>query len=214
MNPELLDTLGPDQGRESLRDLVRLNRWWGGRSTLRALLKEAGAGGAFSLLDVGAASGDLARAIRRRYPAARITCVDYIPWHLQPAPHPKLAANAFALPFAGARFDYVFSSLFLHHFTGAQIVALFREFARLARQAVLAIDLERHPVPYYFVPWTRLAFRWNRVTSHDARASVEAAFQPRELEQLAREAGLRDVRARAFRPAFRIALLARPPEQP
>ena len=28
--PELVDTLPPEQARASLRDLVRINRYWGG----------------------------------------------------------------------------------------------------------------------------------------------------------------------------------------
>jgi len=46
------------------------------------------------------------------------------------------------------------------------------------------------------------------VTVHDGAISVEAAFHRRELEELARQAGLRSPQARVFRPAFRIALTA------
>ena len=38
LKPELLDTLPPEEARESLADLVRINKYWGGHSTLRKLV--------------------------------------------------------------------------------------------------------------------------------------------------------------------------------
>ena len=73
-------------------------------------------------------------------------------------------------------------------------------------------DLHRNPIPYYFVPWPKWLFGWHPVTVNDAQISVEAAFRPRELEILARRAGLTNPRARAYWPAFRIAMLANVPE--
>jgi len=153
----------------------------------------------------------MGEAVRALHPAARVTSLDLIPWHLEAASHPKVAADAFSLPFGDASFDFVFSSLFLHHFQDRQVQALFREFGRVARRAVLVIDLERHPVPYYFVPWTRWLFGWDRVTCHDASISVEAAFRKDELLALAAQAGLSAPDARTFHPGFRIALWAGSP---
>lgn len=210
--PELLDTLTPDQARASLSDLVRINRDWGGHSTLRRLLRESvSQGQAFSTLDVGAASGDMGACIRRWYPRAQVTSLDYVASHLARAAGPKVVADAFRLPFQPGSFDFVFCSLFLHHFENEQIVALLRQFGGVARRAVLVIDLERHPIPYYFIAWSRPFLGWDPVTVHDGAISVEAAFRPKELADLARQAGLKNVRAQAFRPAFRIALFGEGP---
>ena len=88
------------------------------------------------------------------------------------------------------------------------IAVLLAGFGRVARKQVLVIDLWRHPVPYYFISRTRWLFGWHPVTVYDGAISVEAAFRPLELEELARQAGLRNPRVRRFRPAFRIALAA------
>jgi ubiquinone/menaquinone biosynthesis C-methylase UbiE len=205
IKPELLDTLPEEQARASLDDLTRINRHWGGHSTLRRLLSENVAG-AFSMLDVGAASGDMGAIVRRWYPDARVTSLDRIVSHLAHAGQPRIAGDAFGLPFRAKSFDYVFCSLFLHHFTDEEIVRLLGGFAEIARRKVLVIDLERNPVAYYFLPWTRWVLGWDAVTVHDGSISVEAAFQARELKELARRAGLKDVIARAHRPAFRIAM--------
>jgi SAM-dependent methyltransferase len=206
--PELLDTLPPDQARASLGDLVRINRRWGGHSTLRRLLREnVPSDQPFSVLDVGAASGDMGACIRGWYHAAKVTSLDYVVSHLAGS-GPRVAGDAFRLPFRPASFDYVFCSLFLHHFRDEQVVELLRNFGAVARKAVLVIDLERNPIPYYFIAWSRPLLGWDPVTVHDGAISVEAAFRRKELEELARRAGLRNPRARVFRPAFRIALVA------
>jgi hypothetical protein len=209
LKPEILDTLTEGEARASLADLVRINRQWGGHSTLRRLLRDVvQSGESFSLLDVGAASGDMGSRIREWYPKARVVSLDRIAAHLAVCPGERIAGDAFRLPVRENSFDYVFSSLFLHHFTDEQVVQLFAEFRRVARRAVLAIDLERNPIAYYFLPCSRWLFGWDPVTVHDGAISVEAAFRPRELAALARRAGLENPRARTYRPAFRIGLVA------
>jgi SAM-dependent methyltransferase len=209
LKPELLDTLPPEEARESLADLVRVNKYWGGHSTLRKLVDDViPLGEPFTLLDVGAASGDMGRHVREYRPQVQVTSLDYIESHLEACADPRVAGDAFALPFAPRSFDYVFSSLFLHHFTDDQVVELLAAFGRVARKQVLMIDLWRHPVPYYFISRTRWLFGWHPVTVYDGAISVEAAFRPRELADLARRAGLASPQTRTFVPAFRIALAA------
>ena len=209
IKPEILDTVSPDEARPSLADLVRINHHFGGHSLLRSMLSElVQPEERFTLLDVGAASGDMAASVLRSYPRASVTSADYLESHLAAAAPPRVAADAFRLPFRDAGFDFVFSSLFLHHFPDDQVVALLTGFRKVARRAVLMIDLERHPVPYYFLPATRWLFGWHPITLNDAPISVEAGFRKAELENLARAAGFAQPRVRVHRPAFRLSLLA------
>jgi hypothetical protein len=208
LKPEILDTLPYEQAKASLADLIRLNRRWGGHSTLRHLLRNTVPEGSFSLLDVGAASGDMGVRIREWYPQARVISLDRLASHLATASGPRVAGDAFSLPFRPKSIDYVFCSLFLHHFTDQEVTQLLHGFGEVARRAVLVIDLDRNPVAYYFVPWTKWLFGWDPVTVNDAQISVEAAFHARELETLARRAGLGNPSARAYWPAFRVAMVA------
>ena len=147
--------------------------------------------------------------IRQWYPEAQVTSLDYVESHLTGLVG---AASGRATP-SGCRFARRASTTsFVRSFCiisqDDQVVELLRNFGEVARKAVLVIDLERNPIPYYFIAWSRPILGWDPVTVHDGAISVEAAFRRKELEDLARQAGLRNPRARVFRPAFRIALVA------
>jgi len=205
-----MDHAPPEVAQRNLADLIRINRNFGGHSVLRRMAREIIAGDErFTLLDIGAASGDTARILQAIYPKAAITSLDYNAVNLGSAPHPKLLGDAFALPFRPGSFDYVACSLFLHHFTDEQVVELLRSFYAVARCALLVSDLERNIVPYCFLPATRYLFGWERITVHDGVISVRAAFRKSELLELSRRAGITNAQAAVHRPAFRISLTAR-----
>ncbi len=207
--PELLDHAPPEIARENLADLVRINSRFGGHSTIRQLISNAlDAAGESSLLDVGAASGDTARLISGLYPGARVTNLDQSPVNLQSASHPKLIADAFHLPFGPRSFDYVLSSLFLHHFEDEQVVRLLADMYRVSRRGILITDLERHILPYIFLPLSRPLFKWGDITVHDGIRSVRAAFTAAELGRLATHAGIPKPIVKSHRPAFRLTLRA------
>jgi hypothetical protein len=207
--PELLDDAPPDEAKQSLQDIVRINRWFGGYSTLKKIFGQfVRSSDSFSVLDVGAASGDMGATLRRIYPHAVVTSLDYRANHLAAAADPRVVADAFRLPFRERSFDFVFSSLFLHHFSDEAVVELLGNFRSAARVAVTAIDLDRGPLAYHFIPATSWLFRWHRLTLNDAPISVAAAFKTEELVRLANRAGMARARARAYQPWARIALVA------
>jgi ubiquinone/menaquinone biosynthesis C-methylase UbiE len=210
IRPELLDHAEPEEARINLQDLIRINRWFGGHSTvLKTLARVAAPHQAFSLLDIGAASGDSARIIQQAYQSATVTSLDYNLVNCEAAPMPKVIANAFQLPFAPQSFDFVFCSSFLHHFSNEQVVELLHNAYSIAKQALIVCDLERHILPYLFLPATKFLFRWGRLTVHDGIISVRASFRAGELKRLSEEAGIRGAEFAVYRPAFRIAMIAR-----
>jgi len=210
IKPELLDDESGADKRASLHDLVRIGRYLGGHRVLRGLMRRlTSPDERFTLLDVGSATGDSGAIIRGVRPQAEVTSFDYRLEHLGPAPFPKVAGDAFRLPFRAGAFDYVYCSLFLHHFENERVVALLRSFREVARRAVVLMDLERGPGAYYFMPMSQWLFHWNRITLHDAPASVEAAFKKDELEALARQAGFESIDVRRHRPWARLTLVGR-----
>ena len=207
---EILDDAPDEEAQQNLRELTRINRWFGGHRVLRRSLRKIyAANAAFTMLDVGAATGDVARTVKKAFPQAQVTCLDWQTRNLRYAPHPKVAGNAFAMPFADDAFDVVHCALFLHHFTDEQVVDLLAKLKRCARQAVVLQDLERHPLAYYFLPATAWLLRWSSLVLHDGPISVEAAFHADELEALARRAGLAQGQVERHRPWFRLSLVAK-----
>ena len=209
MEPELLDEAPPEPTRQNLRELVTINRLLGGHRILLDRLGELfSAPERFTFLDIGAASGDMAQVAQERFLGLAPINLDRRALHLEAATS-RVCGDAFHLPFADRSVDVTHCSLFLHHFTNEQVVALLKEMHRVARRAVIVQDLERHPLPYYFLPATRWLFGWSELVLHDGPISVEAAFQPQELRALAQAAGLGDLEVRTHRPAFRLSLVAR-----
>lgn len=209
IQPEMLDHLPQEEARPNLADLVRINRHFGGHSVLRkALAQVVQPDEEFTVLDVGAASGDTARLVTQIFPRACVTNLDYSAVNLSAAPPPKILANAFQLPFQGGSFDFVLSSLFLHHFDNAQVVSLLKGFYALARRAIIVCDLERHLLPWLFLPATKYLLGWQKITVHDGIISVRASFRAHELTRLANQAGIVQPDVRIHRPAFRLSLVA------
>jgi ubiquinone/menaquinone biosynthesis C-methylase UbiE len=160
----------------------------------------------FSVLDVGAASGDMGDALRISYPEARVTSLDQSFRNLRDTVPPRLVADAFRLPLRPRSFDLVMCHLFLHHFEDESVVHLLRSMHEVARRGVIVIDLERHAFARAFLPATRWLFHWNAITLHDGPVSVDAAFHPAELRSLAQRAALPAVTVRRHRPWFRLSL--------
>ncbi|MCX6550124.1 MAG: methyltransferase domain-containing protein [Acidobacteria bacterium] len=86
--------------------------------------------------------------------------------------------------------DVVLCSLFLHHLTDDEAVALLEGMAAVARHMVVVSDLRRSRLGYLFA-WVgcRLLSR-SRVFHADGTRSVEAAFTAGEARSLAERAGL------------------------
>jgi 2-polyprenyl-3-methyl-5-hydroxy-6-metoxy-1,4-benzoquinol methylase len=208
LRPERMDSSDPATTARCLSDLKRVNSLLGGYRVLAGAMRSLTARDErFSVLDVGAASGDMGAMLRKRYRNAVVTSLDRRELHLQAGTGRRVAGDAFDLPFRPRSFDFVLSSLFLHHFENSQITDLLARMKTVARRAVLAVDLERHPIAYYFLPATQHLLGWHDVTVNDGRISVEAGFRAEELERIARAAGAADPKVRRHRPWFRLSLV-------
>lgn len=179
----MLDFASDAEAAKNLRDLARINKLTGARRELvQQLRRRFRTDDSFNFLDVGAASGDMARAVLASFPNARVCCLDLLLRNLQSAPEGKVQADAFALPFSAASFDVVHCSLFLHHFSNEAVEKLILEMSRVAGKLVLIQDLHRHWLAYYFLPATRWIFFWRRLTVEDGMKSVAAGWRRKELE--------------------------------
>ena len=179
----------------SLRDLDRINRWFGGISTTESMLVHvAGQAGTtrLSALEVAAGRGGTPESVRKRLRhrgvEVDVTLLDRAQTHLAHSGNGefKVAGDALALPFAGNSFDVVSSCLFVHHLAPCEVVKFVNEGLRVARVAVLINDLIRDPMHLGLVYAGTPLYR-SRLTRHDAPASVRQAYTPQEMIDLVKQ---------------------------
>ena len=222
--PERIDTgdYTAAEFERFLREIRFINRWLGdGRALAKTLLKEIRDLDLkeFSVLDVGAGSGELLLSIgdfaARSNRRATLVGLDKNELAAREIAGGRdlltVQGDAFRLPFADGTFDYAISSLFFHHLGDEQIPRVLDEMARVARRGVYVIDLHRHPAAYYLYRLFCLAFRISPLVTQDGSLSVLKGFRPGELERLSS----RHASARRVAP-FRIVMtcsLDRPDER-
>jgi ubiquinone/menaquinone biosynthesis C-methylase UbiE len=195
---ELLDSDAgtPAEIAASLRDLQRINRWFGGISTMAWLVKRvAQTTGAreLSFLDVAGGSGDVARGVQVQLEhfgvRVRTAVLDRSWSHLQLPSDGETArrvvGEASSLPFGDDSFDLVGSSLFVHHLMPNAVVEFVNEGLRVASRAVLINDLRRNRLHLAMV-YAGMPLYRSRLTRNDGPASVRQAYTMAELVGLLR----------------------------
>ena len=206
-----------------LRELQLVNEWLGDSWTLkRTLIRkiEREKLRSFSVLDVGAGSGELLRVTagwaRAKHSRLRGVGLELNERSAQAIDeesqkYPEILSvrgDAMLLPFADGEFDYVICSLFTHHFVELQIINILREMSRVARRQIFVIDLHRHPIAYYFYTTLGKLFLHNRLVRSDGALSILRSFTRRELYELGEQAELKELSVTRHFP-FRLVLSAR-----
>jgi len=212
---ELLDdpAANPAAVAESLRNIGRANRWFGGAAAVRFGLARTLAGvppgTTLSLLDLGTGLGDLPR-VAVRWGAAR--GIRVVPVALEVnrvaatlasgAGVPTALACAGAPPVRDKGVDVVLVSQVAHHLSEASVVRLLQTCDRLARRAAIVADLRRSPIARRAFWCGAQLLRFDPVTVADGMTSIRRGFSPRELSSLMARAG---VEGRVYRrPGFRL----------
>jgi SAM-dependent methyltransferase len=218
---ELLDDPAADPGAvtESLRNIARANRWFGGAAAVRHGLARAlsgvPAGTSLTLADIGTGRGDLPRAaarwgarrglrllpvgLERSRVAARLARDGGVP---------SAVGCAGAPPFGEKSVDLVLVSQVAHHLAPASVVRLFRACDRLARRAVIVADLRRGPLgPLVFRVGARV-LRFDSNTVSDGVTSLRRGYTAGELRALLAAAGVDGTVDR--RPGYRLVAVWRP----
>ncbi len=206
-----------------LSELRFINRWIGDTWALRkTLLHEIEQNDLqeFSVLDVGAGSGELLREIAKFARKSNrtgklvglelneISADSIVSESSEFNEISAIRGNALHLPFADNSFDYTICSLFTHHFTDEKIVQIFHEFSRVSRLGFFVIDLHRHSIAYALYKTFCTVFRISQLVREDGSLSVLRGFKPNELNELAKTANLENISVKRYFP-FRLVLSGR-----
>lgn len=190
---ELLDgdTESPEAVLESLRDLRRVNRWFGGVHTTAYLLRRAmQVSGLRSATVLEVAAGDgysitrAAERLKEEHLDVKPLCLDRRGLHDETHCGDRaVVGNALELAFPPASFDFVSCGLFVHHLSPAQVIAFVNGALVVARRAVLINDLRRSPLHLALV-YAGMPLLRSPLSRFDSVASVRQSYTPDELSQL------------------------------
>jgi ubiquinone/menaquinone biosynthesis C-methylase UbiE len=199
--PEILDSdaCSPADVEISMRDLGRVNRWFGGVATTQKMAERvAQASGIkhFSLLEVAAGSGEVPKIVQCRLAQRGITLdvtlLDRARSHMPGGNHTGknrgrenhgVVGDALALPFGDGAFDLVSCNLFAHHLDAQHLAQFAQEALRVSRRALLINDLVRHPLHLALV-YASYPLMRSRVAWLDGVTSVRRAYVPEEIHSL------------------------------
>ncbi len=205
--PELMDDPNLDSGLHlraltGLKRIGKLSRT--GAQLWRSIQNLSGVSRPDSLriLDVGCGGGDTVFSLERMAVRAGVRLVVHgcdisvsaLDIARARAARKRTSAEFFELDVMGNQFPrgyhFLVSSLFLHHLSTPQVVALLGKLNEAAEIGVVISDLERLWSGYFLALLGTRALSRSPVVHVDSRRSVRAAFRIEELRELARISGL------------------------
>ncbi len=227
--PELLDLNhgSLEEAHGNLAHIARFGRWLGGDLALRRFLfplMRRWPRRPIRVLDLGSGSAAaalaMARWAERHGIDVHIVALDCNRRHLAAARGALagqagpaggriqlLAADALALPFRPGSFDFVVSSVFMHHFAPTALMAMLASLGAICRGTLVMHDLVRNQIPLLMFRLVVPLFTRNHLTLHDGAVSIRRAYTPREMRSIAAQAGLVDARVHTHGLLYRMTLV-------
>lgn len=202
---------------QTLKELDTINRLLGGNQvSIQGLQKlmQGRANTPTTLVDLGCGGGDIlilmAKWARKKgYNIqfigvdANQSIVEYAQENCKAYPEISFSTvNIFADQFRAQTFDIIHASLFTHHFTDEELLAMFQQYKHQAKLGIIVNDLHRHWFAYHAIKILTRLLSNSEMVRNDAAVSVARGFKKIELEKLLQQAGIKDYQL-AWRWAFR-----------
>jgi len=206
--------------KRNMHELDVINTRLGGHAiSIKGLRQLLGEETPVSICEIGCGGGDnlaaLEKYCRKKKIAARFTGIDINPHCITFArqkpgnpPADWLISDYRSVTFEKEKPAILFSSLFCHHFTDEDLVAMLQWMQKNSGRGFFINDLHRHPLAFHSI---RLLTKWfsrSYLVKNDAPLSVLRGFSRREWTDLLQRAGIRDYSIR-WKWAFRWLLVVR-----
>jgi 2-polyprenyl-3-methyl-5-hydroxy-6-metoxy-1,4-benzoquinol methylase len=207
---------------QTLRELDVINRWLGGNAvTLQAtrkIWKNIPVHQPITIADLGCGSGEMLRIIsalaEKENRKVKLIGFDANPHIIEYArshstKYPTVffeTINVFSEAFQKQKFDLVLATLFLHHFSEAELITLFSSLKKQSRLAIIVNDIHRHPLAYHSIRILTRLFSRSAMVKFDAPLSVMRAFKKNELIEVLKKAGIENYKLK-WKWAFRWQLI-------
>jgi len=181
--------------RQNMKELNIINTYLGGHKIttdgISKLIFGQTTDKVISICEIGCGGGDNLKAIEN-YCRKNNIHATYIGIDIKPEciafanqQYPSLDAQWITndyrqVDFAGIKPDIIFSSLFCHHFTEAEIKPMLVWMKENAVTGFFINDLERHPLAYYCIKWITKLLSRSYLVKNDAPLSVARGFTKNE----------------------------------
>lgn len=186
----------------NMQELNTINTWLGGhRITVKGFQQLACQHRRLHVCEIGCGGGDNLAAVQKWAQLAglelQVTGIDWNPDCLTVArAHPQLkGAQWLAADYRTVVFeekpDIVFSSLFCHHFSNADLVQQLQWMQANSRLGFFINDLHRHALAFWSIKALTALCSRSYLVKNDAPISVARGFLKSEWEQLLQSAGIK-----------------------
>ena len=184
----------------NMRELDLINTWLGGHRISVAGLKQLlGGRRRIRICEIGCGGGDnlrvLSRYCRKQGIVAEVIGVDLNEHCIAVAREKWDGAHAEWLHsdyrdvvFDRRKPDIIFSSLFCHHFTDEELVAMIRWMEKNSAAGWYVNDLHRHPLAYHSIRWLTKFLSRSYLVKNDAPLSVLRGFTRAEWTTILQKA--------------------------
>lgn len=208
--------------RRNMEELEFINRNLGGHAiTIYGFKMLLGERASVSVCEIGCGGGDNLRAISKWCSKNRITagftgidinenCIAFARTKLFNGKARFITADYRSVEFGKDRPDIIFSSLFCHHFSNEELIAMMRWMRENSTLGFFINDLHRHPLAYHFIKLVTRIFSRSYLVKHDAPLSVLRGFKKKEWESILQAAGIKAY-AIQWKWAFRYLVRSRAP---
>ena len=188
---------------QTLKELNIVNTRLGGHaitiSGVRQLIKDKEK---VSICEIGCGGGDNLFAIykyclKKNIPASFIgidinpECIAFAKQQYTQLPCQWICSDYALVNFENDRPDIIFSSLFCHHFTNEELVAMLKWQQQNSRNGFFINDLHRHWLAYYLIKYITKFFSKSYLVKNDACLSVARSFTTEDWNQLFQQAGIK-----------------------
>lgn len=209
--------------KQNMKELNTINKYLGGHKItiagLEALIEKHVLSKPICICEIGCGGGDNLKAISN-YCNKNNIAVNFIGIDIKPEciafakqQYPDLNSNWITSDYQKADFiehkpDIIFSSLFCHHFTEAELITMLQWMKNNAVIGFFINDLQRHPLAYYSIKCITKLFSKSYLVKNDAPLSVARGFKKDEWHQIFKTAGINNFSAK-WKWAFRYLVICR-----
>ncbi|MBN9296042.1 MAG: methyltransferase domain-containing protein [Filimonas sp.] len=203
---ELIDAPGVpfDDWSQCLHELNVINTWLGGHVITLQGVKQLleGINGPVIIAEIGCGGGDNLKAIHawNRHKGLQLeyvgvdyseACIDFAKENCSALPVVSFIHSDYRTAQFQQKPDIIFSSLFCHHFTDAQLLEMMLWLDANTTTGFFINDLQRHPLAYYSIKWLTALLSNSYLVKNDAPISVLRGFRKAEWECILQQAGIK-----------------------